>query len=37
MAGRVFANPAVIAPWQDTLIEFGYIESFYGGLSKEKE
>ncbi len=35
MAGRVFVNPAVIAPWQDTLIEFGYIESFYGGLTKE--
>jgi hypothetical protein len=31
MANRVFANPAYIAPWQDTLIEFGYIASFYGG------
>lgn len=30
-ANRVFANPAFIAPWQDTLIEFGYIASFYGG------
>lgn len=31
MANRVFGNPAIIAPWQDTLIEFGYIDSFYGG------
>lgn len=31
MANRVFVNPAYIAPWQDTLIEFGYIASFYGG------
>lgn len=31
MANRVFENPAYIAPWQDTLIEFGYIASFYGG------
>lgn len=30
-ASRVFTSSAVIAPWQDTLIEFGYIKSFYGG------
>lgn len=30
-AGRIFRNPSTIAPWQDTLIEFGYIKSFYGG------
>jgi tetratricopeptide (TPR) repeat protein len=29
-AARVFQNPDIIAPWQDTLIEFGYIKSFYG-------
>lgn len=29
-ARRVFRNPSTIAPWQDTLIEFGYIKSFYG-------
>jgi hypothetical protein len=29
-AGRIFQNPAVLAPWQDTLVEFGYIKSFYG-------
>jgi tetratricopeptide (TPR) repeat protein len=30
MAGRVFQNPSIVAPWQDTLVEFGYIKSFYG-------
>lgn len=29
-ANRIFQNPAIIAPWQDTLVEFGYIKSFYG-------
>lgn len=29
-AGRIFQNPNVIAPWQDTLVEYGYIKSFYG-------
>lgn len=35
MAVRVFNNPAVIAPWQDSLIEYGYIQSFYGGDQSE--
>jgi predicted Zn-dependent protease len=30
IAGRVFPDPNVIAPWQDTLVEYGYIKSFYG-------
>lgn len=30
-ARRVFRTPETLAPWQDTLIEFGYIKSFYGG------
>ncbi len=30
-AVRIFQRPEVLAPWQDTLIEFGYIKSFYGG------
>jgi tetratricopeptide (TPR) repeat protein len=29
-AARVFGDPAVLAPWQDTLVEYGYIKSFYG-------
>jgi len=31
----VWRNDAVLAPWQDTLIEFGYIRSFYGGDTEE--
>ena len=30
-ASRIFRNPQILAPWQDTLVEFGYIKSFYGG------
>lgn len=30
-AGRIFRDQKLLAPWQDTLIEFGYIKSFYGG------
>jgi tetratricopeptide (TPR) repeat protein len=30
MSGRIFQDPNVLAPWQDTLVEFGYIKSFYG-------
>ncbi len=30
-ATRIFRNPQILAPWQDTLVEFGYIKSFYGG------
>jgi len=29
-ASRIFRDPNVLAPWQDTLVEFGYIKSFYG-------
>ncbi|MBK1791316.1 tetratricopeptide repeat protein [Persicirhabdus sediminis] len=27
----VWTNPSQLAAWQDTLIEFGYVKSFYGG------
>lgn len=30
IAGRIFNDPNVLAPWQDTLVEYGYIKSFYG-------
>ena len=30
MATRIFKDPSVTAPWQDTLVEYGYIKSFYG-------
>jgi tetratricopeptide (TPR) repeat protein len=29
--GRIFQNPAILSPWQDTMIEFGYIKGFFGG------
>jgi len=28
---RIFRKPELLAPWQDTMIEYGYIRSFYGG------
>ena len=30
-ARRVFRNPQILGPWQDTLSESGYITSVYGG------
>ena len=30
-AARIFRNATVLAPWHDTLVEYGYIKSFYGG------
>jgi tetratricopeptide (TPR) repeat protein len=30
IADRVFKNANTIAPWRDTLAEYGYIKSFYG-------
>lgn len=36
-ANRIFQDPNIIAPWQDTLVEFGYIKSFYGDDSPAAE
>ena len=36
-ANRIFRDPNVIAPWQDTLVEFGYIKSFYGDDDSSEE
>ena len=30
IAGRIFQDPNILSPWQDTLVEYGYIKSFYG-------
>jgi len=30
ICARIFRDPQILAPWQDTLVEFGYIKSFYG-------
>lgn len=37
MANRIFNDPNVLAPWQDTLVEYGYIKSFYGDDSAAGE
>ena len=29
-AGRIFRNPEILSPWQDTLVEYGYLTRFYG-------
>lgn len=36
-AARIFQDPNVLAPWQDTMVEYGYISSFYGGEGNEAE
>ncbi len=36
-ARYVWKNDAALAAWQDTLIEFGYIRSFYGGDTEESQ
>ena len=36
-ANRIFRDPNIIAPWQDTLVEFGYIKSIYGDDSSPEE
>ncbi len=30
-ASRIFQNPAMLAPWQDTMVEYGYVKGFFGG------
>jgi tetratricopeptide (TPR) repeat protein len=36
-ASRIFRDPNILAPWQDTLVEFGYIKSFYGEETATEE
>lgn len=36
-ANRIFRDPNILAPWQDTLVEYGYIKSFYGSDSAAEE
>ncbi|KAB2643241.1 MAG: tetratricopeptide repeat protein [Verrucomicrobia bacterium] len=36
MASRIFSNPDALSAWQDTLVEYGYIKSFYGGELKDE-
>lgn len=37
MASRIFRDPNLLAPWQDTLIEYGYIKSFYGNETEVED
>lgn len=30
-ANRIFRTPALLSPWQDTMVEYGYIKGFFGG------
>ncbi len=30
ICARIFRDPGVLAPWQDTLVEFGHIKGFFG-------
>lgn len=34
IASRIFKDPNILAPWQDTLVEYGYIKNIYGGVDQ---
>lgn len=36
-AARIFQSPEILAGWQDTMIEFGYIKGFFGGDLEKAE
>ncbi|GAA5482660.1 tetratricopeptide repeat protein [Haloferula sargassicola] len=36
-AQRIFRNPEMLNPWQDTLMEFGYLKSFIGAIPDAME
>ena len=36
-AARIFRNEAILSPWQDTLVEYGYIKGFYGEETTAEE
>jgi tetratricopeptide (TPR) repeat protein len=35
-ANRIFRDPNVLSPWQDTLVEYGYIKGFFGEEAPEE-
>ncbi|MCW1924688.1 hypothetical protein OKA05_19135 [Luteolibacter arcticus] len=35
--GRIFVDAGLLAPWQDTMVEFGYIKGFFGGDLEKAE
>ncbi len=36
IANRVFQDPNILSAWQDTMIEFGYVKSYYGGAQEQE-
>jgi tetratricopeptide (TPR) repeat protein len=34
-ANRIFRDPNILTPWQDTMIEYGYIKSFFASGEEE--
>lgn len=36
-ANRIFQDPNILSPWQDTMMEFGYIKGFIGGDEAEAQ
>lgn len=36
-ARRVFRRTSTLAPWEDTMIEIGFVKSFYGGVANSDE
>jgi tetratricopeptide (TPR) repeat protein len=36
-AARIFSDPKALLPWQDTMMEYGYIKGFFGGEDETEE
>lgn len=36
-AARIFRDPKILSPWQDTMMEYGYIKGFLGGDEEKEE
>lgn len=36
-AARIFRDPKILSPWQDTMMEYGYIKGFFGGEDESEE
>lgn len=36
-AARIFRDPKILNPWQDTMMEYGYIKSFFGGEEEAED
>lgn len=36
-AARIFRDPKILSPWQDTMMEYGYIKGFFGAQEEEEK